>query len=514
MSAVVSGGWAFSGQSICPSVDLCSGQSWPPRSPPLLLRIPGQKLTFTCLCFNSFCQKWKNKIDFFCPPFFFTWLWLSLEFPSTFCKEFESQTSSCLSVTNASFAAAVLAALEPKGSVRTFCTEQTTTTQTLSRNKALYCILDLNGTDGGFASWFHVKALTEWPWAAVMKWWPGFSGFKSHFKESVYRYIAISLLNMRRDFAPIYYVTSWGLGKTEWRGVVQQSIPVLWLQQAETAGVTPGCPAPLSYLYKCHIRLRNRLRPCRTRSIIPDHTWLRASPTLCGNSALLCRLRRPGNSRSHPGLTVRTSAPRRTAPRCICPGSSQRTWLRCPKPWHPAPGVRTARWWGAETSPDRSRQSPGRWWKAAVLWCWRSGKRQASASAPRDLTGVTCRSSCCAVISDEQLCFAHGWPSSVSSFRCCRPSCQSGPFLEIRLGSGINSTLPSRNWKRVELMSYFVWFVFVWVRTPPLRPPLKSDRHVPGFDPKIHAHDRIVLFALYVKRIKYSIYEERRNIYI
>lgn len=48
-------------------------------------------------------------------------MWLSLELAGDFGKEFEVETGSCLPVTNASFAVARLAALNPIGSIQTVC---------------------------------------------------------------------------------------------------------------------------------------------------------------------------------------------------------------------------------------------------------------------------------------------------------------------------------------------------------------------------------------------------------
>lgn len=110
------------------------------------------------------------------------------------------------------------------------------------------------------------------------------------------------------------------------------------------------------YLCKSHIRLHNRPHLCRTRRKIPVRTSPRASPTLCGSSAPLCRLHRPGNSRSHPGPSVCTAVSRHTAPRCICRGSSPRTWHWRPTPQHLALWVKTALWWGEKTSRDAGRE--------------------------------------------------------------------------------------------------------------------------------------------------------------
>lgn len=105
-----------------------------------------------------------------------------------------------------------------------------------------------------------------------------------------------------------------------------------------------------THLCRCHIRLHSRPHPCRTRRIIPVRTSLRASRTPCGSSAPLCRPHRPGNSRSHPRRCVHTAASRRTAPRCICPGSSPRTWYWVPTLQHRAQEVRTRQWGGEKTS--------------------------------------------------------------------------------------------------------------------------------------------------------------------
>lgn len=207
-----------------------------------------------------------------------------------------------------------------------------------------------------------------------------------------------------------------------------------------------------THLCKSHTRLHNRLHPCRTRRIIPVRTSPRASPTLCGSSAPLCRLHRPGNSRSHPGRSVCSAASRHTAPRCICRGSSPRTWHWRPTPQHLALWVKTRLWWGGETSLGAGRVGE---LVERLLSLWMSAlrERRRSGAPLGDLSGVTYGSSGCMVISSEQLCFAHDLPSSISSFRCCRPFCQSAPFLEIRLGSGIYSGPPSRNWNSCDLMS-------------------------------------------------------------
>lgn len=176
------------------------------------------------------------------------------------------------------------------------------------------------------------------------------------------------------------------------------------------------------YLCRSHIRHRNRPRLCRTRKINLVRTSPRASPTPCGNSALLCRLRRPGNSRSHPGQSVCTAASRHTAPGCICPGSSPRTWRWRPTLQHPAAEVRRALWWGAETSLDAG-ESPSKAGAAAggsgggagaaaggFRMCGLFGESRSRGSPLEDSSGVTSGSSGCMVISDEQLCFAHGLP--------------------------------------------------------------------------------------------------------
>lgn len=118
----------------------------------------------------------------------------------------------------------------------------------------------------------------------------------------------------------------------------------------------------ITYLCRPHIRLHNRPHPCRTHKIIPVRTSPRACRTLCGNSAPLSRLHRPGNSRSHPGPSECTAACRRTAPRCICRGSSPRTWHLRPMPQRLAQEVRTAPRWGGETWLDAGRlESSSRW---------------------------------------------------------------------------------------------------------------------------------------------------------
>lgn len=110
-----------------------------------------------------------------------------------------------------------------------------------------------------------------------------------------------------------------------------------------------------TYLCKFHIRLHNRLHLCKTHRIILVHTSPRASPTQCGNSAPLCRLHRPDNSRSHPGLSACTAASRHTAPPRICRGSSPRTWHWRSTHQHLALRARRALWGAEETSRDAGR---------------------------------------------------------------------------------------------------------------------------------------------------------------
>lgn len=77
----------------------------------------------------------------------------------------------------------------------------------------------------------------------------------------------------------------------------------------------------VNYLCKRHIHLHSRPRPYRTRRIILVRTSPRAFQTPCGSSVPLCRLHRPGNSRSHPGLSVCSAEFLHTDPRCIALGS-------------------------------------------------------------------------------------------------------------------------------------------------------------------------------------------------
>lgn len=56
--------------------------------------------------------------------FFFTCLWFSLKLAGNFGKELEGETSSCLPVTDATFAVACLAALNPVGAKRAVCKER------------------------------------------------------------------------------------------------------------------------------------------------------------------------------------------------------------------------------------------------------------------------------------------------------------------------------------------------------------------------------------------------------
>lgn len=167
----------------------------------------------------------------------------------------------------------------------------------------------------------------------------------------------------------------------------------------------------MKYLCKCRIHLHNRPRPCRTRRIILVRTSPRACRTRCGSSALPCRRHRPDNSRSRPGRSVCSAASPRTAPRRICPGSSPRTWRWSPTAPHPAPGGRRAPRPGAETSLDElSGGWGGRSRGADHLWV-----TPADWPELHRLPGV---------FSIRQVCFAHDLPSSISSFRCCRPFCQ------------------------------------------------------------------------------------------
>lgn len=236
-----------------------------------------------------------------------------------------------------------------------------------------------------------------------------------------------------------------------------------------------------THLCRSHIRLRNRPHPCRTRRIIPVRTSPRACPTLCGSSAPLCWLHRPGNSRSHPGPSVCTAASRRTAPRCICPGSSPRTWHWRPTPRRLALEVRTTQWWGGETSLDAGRRACWR----LVLMCGLGERQRERRGLPLgDLSGVTYGSSGCMVISNGQLCFAHDLPSSISSFRCCRPSFLF--FLSVRplfrdpawkwdlLWTAIQEL--KSVWPDVISYLWFVYFFCVLVSdgAPPPKPPTAS----------------------------------------
>lgn len=261
-------------------------------------------------------------------------------------------------------------------------------------------------------------------------------------------------------------------------GAAEHHYSMFKMQHGRTAArlKTGGCEMSL-YLCKFHIRLRNRPRPCKTRRTTRGRTSPRACPTPCGNSAPLWPRRRPGNSRSRPGRSVRSAASRRTAPRCICRDSSPRTWRWGSTPRRLAPRLRRGAWWGEKTSLDAG----GRGGRTRVSAGWALVRgRGAGAGSPRaDLSGVTQGSSGWMVISDEQLCFAHGLPSSISSFRCCRPFCQSAPFLEILFGSGINSGPPSRNWNRVTWCHMLSWVCFVCVRACVwMTPPPPSSRFV------------------------------------
>lgn len=222
------------------------------------------------------------------------------------------------------------------------------------------------------------------------------------------------------------------------------------------------------YLCKSHIRLHNRLLPCKTRRIIPVRTSPRASPTLCGNSAPLCRLHTPGNSRSHPGPSVCSAASRRSAPRCIYRGSSPRTWRWGSTPPHPALEVRTAQWWGEKTSLDAARAPWLCGGLPSVAWAPVFVKTQRSGPPFGDLSGVTYGASGCMVISDEQLCFAHGLPSSISSFRCCRPFLPASPLFRNPVGKWdqLWSGHPGIEIGWPDVISY-LWFVFVWATKPP-----------------------------------------------
>lgn len=149
--------------------------------------------------------------------------------------------------------------------------------------------------------------------------------------------------------------------------------------------------------------------------------------------------------------------------------------------------------WGQDREEEKGHHWVQLGGPALESWSDETERRRPPLGDPSGLTGG---SSGCKVISNEQLCFAHDLPPSISSFRPPHPHpfppWHSDPFLEIRLGSGIYSAAPSRDLNRCHLMSQVSFGLFFcdqqpttapggrfhWIRVPIPPPALYHIRNI------------------------------------
>lgn len=122
-SAPVSEGWASSEPWICLCVGPCSGRCWPLLSPPRPLETQRGMTQFISITwFGRTSDWWHQHWAIFTAEF--TCLRLILEVAGDLGEEFEGEAGSRLPVTDATFAVARLAALDPVGPVQAVCKER------------------------------------------------------------------------------------------------------------------------------------------------------------------------------------------------------------------------------------------------------------------------------------------------------------------------------------------------------------------------------------------------------